>query len=245
MDFNIKQKGDVLYLHSNDQAIQSALNLKQTHKLELKNLEYLMGCLMFIPKPERILLLGVAGGSLIHFFKHYLPNSHITAVDIDADFIQQMQLQFHLPQADDNLNYVFSDAQSWIQQNQQTYDLIVVDVFNSHQMPEWVMQSQFIQSLKSSLSQSACLALNTLLNSDRDFTQAYSLLRKIFDKRTLCLAAEGYDNTLMYAFNSAPVHNDMAFLLNQAQQSSLLYNIPFHQILSIIFNTNPVDSGYL
>jgi spermidine synthase len=48
-----------------------------------------MSALIFISAPERILVLGTAGGSLLHFLRHYYPQADITAVDIDNDLITQ------------------------------------------------------------------------------------------------------------------------------------------------------------
>ena len=39
---------------------------------------------------KRILLLGTAGGSLVHFLRHYLPTPRFTAVDIDTELIEKM-----------------------------------------------------------------------------------------------------------------------------------------------------------
>ena len=58
---------------------KASLDLENPHHLELKNLEYLMAVLLFIPDPERILMLGTAAGSLLHFLKYHYPEARITA----------------------------------------------------------------------------------------------------------------------------------------------------------------------
>ena len=115
-DIIIQQKNELLQLlfASEPDAVQSAINSQAPQLLVMKNLQYLMGILLFIPPPEKILLLGVGAGSLVHFFRHYLPESHITGVDYDAELIHIAQTKMMLPEADERLNLVIDDAHRYI-----------------------------------------------------------------------------------------------------------------------------------
>jgi len=245
MDCRIEDKAGIRYLYSGESATQSAINLQQPHKIILQNLEYAMGCLMFMPTPKNILLLGVGGGSLIHFFRHYCPKASITGIDIDEHLLKTMHEAFLLPQADDFLNYEIADAQGWIKQNSKKYDLIIIDLFDEQDMPSWVAEKAFMQDLKDSLKPQGCVSWNTLIATDSAFNVFYSNLRATFQQRTLCLAAEDYENTIAYSFNFALEQSDMGHLIQLAQQQSELYELPFHEILAVIFNTNPIDSGFI
>ena len=79
---------DRLELRGRDKALQSVINLGKPQQLELANLEYLMSVLLFMPAPRRVLMLGTAAGSLLHFLQHHFPQADITAVDIDAELIE-------------------------------------------------------------------------------------------------------------------------------------------------------------
>ncbi|MBL7003211.1 MAG: methyltransferase domain-containing protein [Gammaproteobacteria bacterium] len=245
MQYEIKEEHNIRYLYSNDKAIQSAIDLKNPERIVLRNLEYLMGCLMFIPEPKNILMLGVGAGSLVHFFKHFCPDSNITGIDLDAELINEMHQVFLLPQAGANLQYHIADAQNWLQQHNETYDLIIVDIFNEHCMPDWVLQKPFMQHLKTSLSDNGCVAWNTLIESEHDFTSFYSNLRLIFNQNTLCLDVEDYANTLAYSFNFKHENPDLGLLMQNAQHKTAKYGLHFHQILSTILNTNPVNAGFI
>jgi len=245
MDCRIEDKNGIRYLYSSESATQSAIDLQNPHKLILQNLEYAMGCLMFMSPPKNILVLGVAGGSLIHFFRHYLPKAHITGVDYDGDLLQTMHEQFLLPKADHNLSYEIADAQSWVKNNHAKFDLIIVDLFDEQNMPKWILEKGFMRDLSLVLNQQGCISWNTLIENDKDFKYFYSNLRATFKQRTLCLAAEDYENTIAYSFNYNLESSDMGYLIQLAHQSSEQYELPFHDILSIIFNTNPIDSGFI
>lgn len=245
MNYRIEDKDDIRYLNSSESATQSAINLKQPHKIIMQNLEYTMGCLMFMPPPKNILLLGVGGGSLIHFLRHYCPKAAITGIDIDESLLKAMHDEFLLPHADALLNYEIADAQTWVKHDKNKYDLIIVDLFNEHSMPQWVVEKDFMQDLKNCLAPQGCVAWDTLIASDQEFNHFYSNLRTIFQQRTLCLAAEDYENTIAYSFNFDLEQAGMGHLIQLAQQHSAHYDLPFHQILNVIFNTNPIDSGFI
>eukprot|EP00494_Astrolonche_serrata_P016707 UN16878 len=98
-----------LEFRSHDNALQSVIDLKQPHRLALPNLEYLIAVLLFISTPKRILMLGTAAGSLLHFLQHHYPDSSITAVDIDAELIEKLLQMNILPEAGEKLTYVYDD----------------------------------------------------------------------------------------------------------------------------------------
>lgn len=246
-NIDIQQKdGQLQLVFSNQpQAIQSAINIQAPQKLVMTNLQYLMGILQFISPPQKILLLGVGGGSLVHFFRHFFPQSHITGVDYDQQLIQFAQTKMQLPEAGQQLQYVFADARQYIQQCQQHYDLIVVDIFAGSQSPEWTRDKAFIQQLKNCLSNQGAIACNMLISSDQSFKKFYSLLRELFNRQTLCLESPEYENILLYALNFSVESRTMMQNLQLATELNDRYQLPFTEILQVIYNINPVDSGII
>jgi spermidine synthase len=102
-DLSIETNANTLELRSNSNTLQSVINVDHPEKLALKNLQYLMAILLFMPQPKRILLLGTGGGSLVHFLRHHYPDSHLTCVDIDGELLDLMHDKMYLPKADDCL----------------------------------------------------------------------------------------------------------------------------------------------
>jgi len=132
-DYSIVGRGNCIELRSGVDALQSVINTDKPHKLELKNLEYLLGVLLFLPIPQNILLLGTGGGSLIHFLKFHYPQCQLTTVDYDSDLVELLHQKMLLPEADANLNYQIDDAAHYIQCCKQNFDLILVDIFSASQ----------------------------------------------------------------------------------------------------------------
>ena len=242
---NLYQQGGRLELRSNDNALQSLIDLEKPHKLGLRNLEHLMSVLLFIPRPDRILMLGTAAGSLLHFLRHYYPQAEITAVDIDAELVEKMLQIEVLPPAGDGLTYVYDDAAHFISNSAESYDLVLVDVFSGAQSPAWLLEKSCINGLYQILGKHGALAYNLLIDSEHKFKLFYRDLRLVFQRQTLCLPVKGLENTIAFGIRHPLTAREMAWYMNHAMEISEQLEIDFLQILSVIYNTNPVGAGVL
>lgn len=234
-----------LELRSKDNTLQSLIDLRNPHKLGLRNLEHLMSVLLFIPEPKRILMLGTAAGSLLHFLRHYFPQAEITALDIDAELVEKMLQMNFLPPAGSGLTYVYDDAARFILACDQEYDLILSDVFTGAQSPAWLLEKKYIGGLYNRLSERGALGYNLLIDSEHDFKLFYRDLRLVFNRQTLCLPVKGFENTIAFGIRHALPQRDMSWYMQQAMTLSERLEIDFLKILSVIYNTNPVNAGVL
>ena len=178
-------------------------------RLLMENLIYLMGILLFIPAPRNILLLGVGGGALVHYFCHYLPDSSINAVDYDAELLQIARERMKLPPADATLEYVVQDAAEFIQRCPRAYDLIVVDIFDAGLTPPWLLQQPLNQQLQQCLSKQGALAYNLLLLSEQRFNRFQQMLDRLCGQQTLYLQMEDYENYLAFCLNFKPARRSL------------------------------------
>jgi spermidine synthase len=234
-----------IQLRSHDNALQSVIDLENRHRLELKNLEYLVSVLLFIPAPRRILMLGTAAGSLLHFLRHHYPQTDITAVDIDAELIEQLLQMDILPAADSGLDYIYADAAEFITRCEQDYDLVLFDIFNGAQSPAWLLAKTVIGQLYELLTEQGALACNLLIDSDHDFNLFYRDFRRAFDQRSLSLPVAGFENRIVHGVRAATAENDMSANLQKALALSEKLDLDLMPILAVIYNTNPVDRGLI
>lgn len=236
---------DRLELRSGDGAFQSVIDLQYPHHLALRNLEYLMAVLLFIPRPERILMLGTAAGSLLHFLRHHYPETEITAVDIDVELIEQLLEMEILPSAQSGLSYVYGDAAHFISHCDENYDLILIDVFSGAQSPAWLLEKNATNNLFRLLTKRGALAYNLLIDSDHDFKRFYRELRLVFDEQTLCMPVHGLENTIAYGFHCPRPALEMTQNMQQAMALSEQLEVDFMRVLAVIYNTNPVGRGII
>ena len=234
-----------LELRSRDKSLQSVINLQHPHRLELSNLEHLLSVLLFIAPPQRILMLGTAAGSLLHFLRHYYPRAQLTALDIDRELIDKLLDLAILPAADDRLTYVCADAADYIQNVEQRFDLVLVDIFHGARSPAWLLTKTTLQRLYGLLADQGALAFNLLVDSDHDFKRFYRDLRQQFNHQALSLQVSGLENKVVYGVRGKIEARDMAANLNMAMELSAQIDIDFMPILSAIYNSNPVGDGLL
>lgn len=83
--------------------------------------------LMSDASPASVLVLGVAGGTVIHQLEALHQPKSIVGVELDAVHIRLARRYFDLNY--DNLTLVQSDAADWLKQSRKRFDYIVDDVF--------------------------------------------------------------------------------------------------------------------
>lgn len=242
---NLHQQGGRLELRSHDNALQSVIDLNCPQKLGLKNLEHLMSVLLFIPEPKSVLMLGTAAGSLLHFLPHYYPRTDITAVDIDVELVEKMLRMEVLPAAGDGLTYVYGDAARFILSCDQSYDLILADVFTGAQTLGWLLDKKYTDALYRRLGEHGALAYNLLIESEHDFKLFYRELRLVFNRQTLCMPVKDYENLIAFGIRHPLPARYMAWYMQHAMALSEQLEIDFLKILAVIYNTNPVGAGVL
>jgi spermidine synthase len=234
-----------LQLRSRDKALQSVINLETPQQLELANLEYLMSVLLFVTAPRRILMLGTAAGSLLHFLQYHYPQAEITAVDIDTELIEQLLQLEILPPASSKLSYLCDDAAHFLAQSKQEFDLVLVDIFHGSQSPRWLLQKSSIQQLYERTASGGALAFNLLVDSEHDFRIFCRDLRQRFHGKTLSLPVAGLENKIVYGIRNPAAAGDMSANMRRAQALSAQLGIDLVTILSVIYNTNPVGQGLI
>lgn len=116
---------------------------------------------------DHILVLGVAGGSVIKTLVEEIGyRGKITGVEIDADVIQMANTYFGLDQIP-NLEIVIDDAFEFALRTKQSYDLIIIDIFQDTVMPNFIFEKFFANRLCFLLRERGHILLNTMILNQR------------------------------------------------------------------------------
>ena len=117
-----------------------------------------------ISKCEHILILGVAGGSIIQTLKNeYKTNAQIDAVEIDYEIIELAKTYFNLTSYT-NLNIIIDDASKYIKTTKKSYDLIIVDIFNDNRMPDFLFEDNFWKLIYKKLNNNGLCLFNSMIS---------------------------------------------------------------------------------
>jgi len=115
--------------------------------------------------PQEILILGFGGGTVADLLIKKFPNSQITGIEIDPVMIEIYRkyfvgVNFNSPYS--NINLIQADCFHWINKCKQKYDLILVDLYQGHDIPKELYETTFYVSLKRICTENAQLLINHL-----------------------------------------------------------------------------------
>ncbi len=116
-----------------------------------------------ILKMDNILVLGVAGGSVIKTLTDEIGfKSKITGVEIDKDIITIANRFFKLDQIQ-NLQLVIDDAFEFVLKSREKYDLIIIDIFQDTKMPNFLYEDFFKDRILFLLKEKGFVLFNTMI----------------------------------------------------------------------------------
>lgn len=117
---------------------------------------------------QEILILGVAGGSVIKTLVNEIKcKGQITGIELDEKVIELANNYFQLNSIQ-NLKILQGDAFEFVLRTKKQYDLIIVDVFQDTVMPTFLFESYFQDRLYSILNNKGYLLFNTMLLNETD-----------------------------------------------------------------------------
>jgi spermidine synthase len=121
-----------------------------------------------IKKFEKILILGVAGGSVIKTLVEEIKfKGIITGVEIDKEIVDIAKKYFKLSEIK-NLELIVDDAFEFVLKTKDKYDLIIIDVFQDTTMPNFLFEDYFIKRINFLLNKDGFILFNTMVINEKD-----------------------------------------------------------------------------
>ncbi len=128
--------------------------------------EYFQMPLLWNPKPQRMLLMGLGGGSTVRAFQHYYPDIHLDTVELDPKVAQVAKQFFHVKEHEKHKIH-FSDGRLFLRQNKaHKYDAILMDAYTSNQfgthIPFHLATKEFFALAADDLTENGALVFNVI-----------------------------------------------------------------------------------
>ncbi len=147
---------------------QSCVDSREPRHLVFVYTRMLFAALMLNPAPERMLIVGLGGGTLPSALAELFPHAHIDVVEIDPAVRRVAERYFGFtPGA--NTRVFEQDARVWVKRAataSDRYDLIILDAFNGDYIPEHLMTREYLLETRELLADGGVLASNTFAISD-------------------------------------------------------------------------------
>lgn len=109
-------------------AVESSLNLARPHDLLVPYTKLMFLSYLFRPCQGKVAIIGLGGGSMIHFLKHYDPCVKVDAVEIDPVMVFVADRYFGV-RGGGNVNIITGDGFEFFKTTRGKYDVVYMDAF--------------------------------------------------------------------------------------------------------------------
>ena len=146
---------------------QTCMDRSDPQRLVFDYAKMTLSALLLKPDPERILIIGLGGGTLPNALRDILPSAVIDTVEIDEAVVRVAKQFFGFVEDEQNRVYV-QDARVFGKRaalRGEQYDLIILDAFDGEYIPEHLMTVEFLSEMRGLLSDAGVLVANTFAGS--------------------------------------------------------------------------------
>lgn len=169
---------------SGEEVIESLQNLKQPHRLLAPYTRFMFQSYLFQPTPSRVLIVGLGGGSMVHFLKKYDPKVVVDVVEIDPAIVTIADKYFNV-RTKGNVTIYTEDAFKYLAETKNKYDVIYMDAFlkptadtDSTGIPLRLKTTRFYKGIQQKLNPNGLVVYN--LNSHPKMRDDISVINDSF-----------------------------------------------------------------
>lgn len=130
---------------------QSVIKPGDPDHLELPYTRVIPVAMAVVDKPDRVLIVGLGGGTIPTFLRKRMPGLTIDAVDIDPEVVAVAKSHFEFRE-DAKMRAYVDDGRHFIEQRDGHYDIIFLDAFGTENIPYSLATREFLVSVKRALT---------------------------------------------------------------------------------------------
>ena len=217
--------GKSRFLYFNVRLMQSEMSLKAPHDLAIRYTQKMMAFLLFQPRPKRIVLIGLGGGSLIKFCHRRMPGTHLTAVELDPDVIA-FRDAFLVPPDDERLQILQADGAEYIEQAEKGIDVLLVDAFDKTGFAPSLANREFFDNAYAKLAGNGVLVINLAGEKD-SYEGLIGEAMHVFDDQVIVISVPDDGNHVLYAFKERYFEPRWRWLHNYAKELRAKFGLDF------------------
>lgn len=212
----VMDDGEVRSLHFDFSAPQSEMRIDDPYALTFAYTRKMMGFLLFQPRPQHVLIMGLGGGSLSKFCYQQLPDAQVTTLEISEHVIELSQL-FEIPPLKQHQKIVHADAVQYIADTEECMDVVLIDACDERGTIPQLCEARFLQQLKERLLADGVVVMNLTGLGDK-LDAVVDTVEACFEHRPLLVDANESHNKILFAFKAANKSHDWPKLARRAEQ---------------------------
>ena len=217
--------GKSRFLYFNVRLMQSEMSLKAPHDLAIRYTQKMMAFLLFQPRPKRIVLIGLGGGSLIKFCYQRMPGTQLTAVELDPNVIA-FRDTFLLPPDNDRLQVLQADGAEFLESTDKGIDALLVDAFDKTGFAPSLANREFFDNAYAKLSGNGVLVIN-LAGEKETYAGLIGEAMHVFDDQVIVISVPDDGNHVLYAFKERHFEPRWRWLHNYAKELRAKFGLDF------------------
>jgi spermidine synthase len=217
--------GKSRFLYFNVRLMQSEMSLKAPHELMLRYTQKMMAFLLFQPRPKRIDLIGLGGGSLIKFCYYKMPGTQLTAIELNPDVIA-LREQFQMPDDGPRLQTLNMDGAEYLEQTAKGIDVLLVDAFDKTGFAPTLANREFFENAFEKLSGNGVLVINLAGEKDT-YAGLIGEAMHVFDDQVIVISVPDDGNHVLYAFKERYFEPRWRWLHNYAKELRAKFGLDF------------------
>ena len=177
--------------------LQSRMCNSQPAKREVDYTRTMMGFLMFASRPVNITLIGLGGGSLLKFCHQHLPQTRLTAIEINPRVIA-LRDEFEVPPDSERVAIICADGADFVRETHHQFDVLLVDGFDGHGQAASLCSQAFYDDCSKALAPGGVLVVN--LHHDHPNHSVFTgRIRLAFEGQLIEIPSEEKSNSIIFA----------------------------------------------
>ncbi len=197
------QERTLWFIRDNGQeVVESRVDLARPDDLLVEYTRFMFLSYAFRPEPKRALIVGLGGGSMVHFLKVHDPALKVDVVEIDP-MIVSIADRFFDVRTGGNIDVKTADGLAFLKEAKEKYDVIYMDAFlrpsggtDKTGVPLHLKTEAFYQQVKARLNPDGVVVFN--LNPHPAVQQDIRNIRRSF-RNAYTFRLQGYEGFVVVA----------------------------------------------
>ncbi len=178
----VTEEGRIRYLKL-DNYWQSALDLEDPRRTVFRYADYMHVGMVFQPRPQRVLVIGMGGGTIPKRYLEDYPDVRVDVVDIDPEVVEVAHRFFGVPRGGRLLAFA-QDGRRFVQRADRVYDHVLMDAYLRDTLPFHLATREFFQEVRAKLRPGGVFVANVIGALEgphsRLFRAVYRTLQEVY-----------------------------------------------------------------
>lgn len=224
----VLENGGLRALHFDLGYVQSVMRMDAPAALEMGYAQRMMAFLLFNPRPRKLLMIGLGGGSLVSFCHRHLIATALTVVEIDPHVLALRTL-FGVPPDDDRLEVVAGDGAAYVANTERRFDTLMIDAFGPTGVADELLERDFYNNARKCLSAKGILIMN-IAGAKAVYAPHVARLAEAFDDQLVAVSIRADGNYVLFAFNEAGFQPRWRWIHGLAPALELRLGLPYREL---------------